>query len=522
MREKPVTISPPCISLLVVLFLLLSLIPFSSSGLRSADAAGTPVTTTITGNTVSGNFSTQVVPPPQGGNLYGIQGGQTVGKNLFHSFSQFNLGPGDIAQFQTSNLSPTVAISNILGRIYGQQSPSQIFGTIDSATYYPAASLFLMNPNGFLFGPNASVNVGGMMTFTTADYIRLANGGRFNANPNTLPGDNPISADVVAFGFLSTNLHPAEIRFEGGQLTVAGGTGLTLVGGDINLIPDASGTPSTITAHGRSIQMTSVAGPGEVAADTGVPAAGMALGTVTLGQGTILDTSGDTSFGDGSGSGGTISIRGGQLIATAATITTNPAPGSTGVGGDVTIAVTGSASFTDSLIQTGPIADFVNFVGSAGAVSIAADASLTMTNTTIDTSTYGGGGNSGAVTLKTNGSLSLTDSFISTGSSAPGNGGAVTITGKDVALNNSGIFTDVFTDFSDLASDPAMGQVHPGTVTITAQNTVTLSGTLGGDPTIATISATSFGTFADAGSIAITGRTVNSHKDRLIRVETSA
>jgi len=42
-----------------------------------------------------------------------------------------------------------------IGRVNGQQSASQIFGTIDSTTFYPSANLFLMNPYGFLFGPVA-------------------------------------------------------------------------------------------------------------------------------------------------------------------------------------------------------------------------------------------------------------------------------------------------------------------------------------------------------------------------------
>jgi len=122
--------------------------------LTSSVQAASP-STSITGNTVTGNFTTQIVPPPQGGKVYGIQGGQTVGTNLFHSFGQFNVGAGDTAQFQTSNLSQNAAISNILGRVNGQQSASQIFGTIDSVTFYPSANLFLMNPYGFLFGPVA-------------------------------------------------------------------------------------------------------------------------------------------------------------------------------------------------------------------------------------------------------------------------------------------------------------------------------------------------------------------------------
>ena len=42
---------------------------------------------------------------------------------------------------------------------------SNIFGTIQT-TGFGNANLFLMNPAGFLFGPNATVNVGGMVSFT--------------------------------------------------------------------------------------------------------------------------------------------------------------------------------------------------------------------------------------------------------------------------------------------------------------------------------------------------------------------
>src|ERR1041384_4554949 len=222
MRERTSAQSASRIPPLVVFLLFVNLVSLSSADLRSVEAA---VTTSITPTTGAENLGTTVVPPNN--NTYGIRGGTTVGTNLFHSFSQFDVGPGDIAQFQTSTLTQNTSISNILGRVTGQQSPSQIFGTVDSATYYPAANLFLMNPYGFLFGPSATVNVGGMMTFTTADYLRLADVGRFNANPNAIPSDLLTSAPVAAFGFIGS--HPAAITFEGGQLTVTNGTGVTLV-----------------------------------------------------------------------------------------------------------------------------------------------------------------------------------------------------------------------------------------------------------------------------------------------------
>ena len=135
-----------------------------------------------------------------------------------------------------------------------------------------------------------------------------------------------------------------------------------------------------------------------------------------------------------------------------------------------------------------------------------------MTNTFIDASSQFAGGNGGAVKLHTDGSLILTDSFIGTGAydtSAPGNGGAVSIVGKDVTFNNSGIGTDVSATNPAVSDTPALAEVRPGAVTVTGENSVTFSGSLFGDPGIAVINTNAFGTLLDGGSVTITGKTVN-------------
>ena len=109
------------------------------------------------------------------GNVHDITGGTRPGSgpNLFHSFGEFGVPTNNIANFLNDTGLPT---SNILGRVTGG-NPSNIFGTIQT-TGFGSANLFLMNPAGIVFGPNASLNVGGSVSFTTADYLRLTDGAR--------------------------------------------------------------------------------------------------------------------------------------------------------------------------------------------------------------------------------------------------------------------------------------------------------------------------------------------------------
>ena len=144
------------------------------------------------------------------GNAYDITGGTRPGggSNLYHSFGEFGVPSNNIANFRNDS---GLATANILGRVTGG-NPSNIFGTLQT-TGFGSANLFLMNPAGIVFGPHASLNVGGSVNFTTADYLRLADGARFNAVPG-LQDAAISSAPVAAFGFLGSN--PGAITVQGG------------------------------------------------------------------------------------------------------------------------------------------------------------------------------------------------------------------------------------------------------------------------------------------------------------------
>lgn len=92
-----------------------------------------------------------------------IDGGASRDANLFHSFSDFNVGEGRGAYFGN----PT-GIENILTRVTGG-NPSNILGRLG---VLGEANLFLINPNGIVFGPSASLDVQGSFVATTANAIQ--------------------------------------------------------------------------------------------------------------------------------------------------------------------------------------------------------------------------------------------------------------------------------------------------------------------------------------------------------------
>ena len=118
--------------------------------------------------------------------------GRQVGPNLFHSFRTFNLSAGEVATFS----GPT-NVGNVIARVTG--GSSSIDGGIQCTI--PGANFYLINPKGVVFGPNATLDVGGSFVVTTADYLKHADGSHFDA---THPASSTLtSAAPSAFGFLA-------------------------------------------------------------------------------------------------------------------------------------------------------------------------------------------------------------------------------------------------------------------------------------------------------------------------------
>ena len=155
-------------------------------------------------------------------NKFNIFGGSlsSDGTNLFHSFQQFGLNAGQVANFRSNP-----QIINILGRVTGG-SPSIINGLIQVTG--GNSNLFLVNPAGIIFGANAQLNVPASFTATTATSIGFGGNNWFKAfgnnNYRNLVGTPSI--------FIFDLSQPGSI-VNAGNLTVQPGQNLMLLGGSV-------------------------------------------------------------------------------------------------------------------------------------------------------------------------------------------------------------------------------------------------------------------------------------------------
>ncbi len=196
-------------------------------------------------DTLAGESSTLNIQ----GNTTFIEGGATRGINLFNSFEEFNIAEGAAAYFVVDN----VAIENIFSRITGSD-PSDILGTLGTCLSGACpntktdATLYFMNPNGILFGPDASLDTGGSFVATTANEIEFGSRGVYGTAPSGMVFDL-LTVRPSAFLFTQPISQPAHSIESRATLSVPEQHSFLLVGGRLN--PSEASTGDIIIREGR-------------------------------------------------------------------------------------------------------------------------------------------------------------------------------------------------------------------------------------------------------------------------------
>ncbi len=184
-----------------------------------------------------------------------IDGGVVRGTNLFHSFEQFSISAGRTAYFNNA-----IDIQNIISRVTGN-SISNIDGILKANG---TANVFLINPNGIVFGPNASLNIGGSFMASTASSLNFADGTKFSTTSSQTTPLLTLSVPIgLQFGATAAPIRNQSQASPNNAINVIGqGVGLqvqrdktlALIGGDITL------EGGNLTAKGGRIELGSVAG----------------------------------------------------------------------------------------------------------------------------------------------------------------------------------------------------------------------------------------------------------------------
>ncbi|HAX75487.1 MAG TPA: hypothetical protein DCY88_06585 [Cyanobacteria bacterium UBA11372] len=471
--------------------LVLRSLPLISLVLGVADK--TAIAQIVPDNTL-GNERSQLTPQ----NI--IEGGATRGANLFHSFSEFNIGEGQQVYFANPN-----GIQRILSRVTGNNR-SQILGTLG---VLGNADLFLINPNGIFFGSNAQLNVGGSFLASTASSFKFPDGNEFSA---TNPQAPPLLTINVPTG-LQYNGSNGIIQVQGASLQVPSGRTLALVGGDV-----IANGPQLRTVGGRielgglvdrgTVELMSNSGTLQLSFPSGV-----ARGNISLNPDrfpTDLTVRGAT--------GGSIALNGNHIAIAGSILRSgiNPDTGTpNSQAGDITIDATGTVNITDAssilnTVRTGGI-------GNAGNISITAQ-SVSLTNgTQLQTGTFGQG-NAGNITIQANSVVISGEDrdgfssgiFSNVQQQAVGQGGNITIEAASLSLTGG----------AELASSTS-GRGDAGTITLQVRGPVVLDGKTSGGFTTNVHSDVFFGAVGKAGNVNITAESLSITGEAIVSVATA-
>ncbi|WP_114952824.1 filamentous hemagglutinin N-terminal domain-containing protein [Sphingosinicella terrae] len=428
----------------------------SLSTAAAAQVAPDPVATRIVADTLPGRSLGTSVSSAAG--LHEIDGGTLAGRNLFHSFSHFDLAAGETARWVRSGGSD---IANVISRVTGGEA-SLIHGTLDS-TALPNADFWFINPAGIVLGEGARLDVPAAAHFSTARELRFADGSAFTV---TTPGGSTFSmAAPESFGFVGgegdiavrgvgVDFAPAtaDLSYSAANLFFSA---VSLQTASLNAaaIGDGAGrfdpaAPPMAGAAGR----LAIAGGSELVA-TGAAGLGFAAGTFTVAESGIVHrndgasgsqapsapairiaadsvlfrASAVTAFASGEASSAEIIVQAGTLRLVDTSIVA--APIGTGVSGPIQL-------LADRLVMAGSVIAADSFGDSAAGVIGIVAGEMEMTENSAILADAFGSGQGGLILIEAE-SLRLDASNISSAArpGSTGNAGGILIEGGSVELS---------------------------------------------------------------------------------------
>jgi filamentous hemagglutinin family protein len=399
---------------------------------------------------------------------------------------EFNVDEGRGVYFSNPS-----GIENILSRVTGDKS-SQIFGRLG---VLGDANLFLLNPKGILFGPNANLDIKGSFLATTANAIKLGEQGYFSAAEPQNSQLLSVTPGVLFFNAVANQ--SAAITNRGNLAT---GQNLTLAAGNLNLEGQLhAGKNLTLQAVETVRIRDNITSPF-------IASAGGQL-LIQGNQGVDIFALNNPESGFFSGgdmiainSGGSITFNG--LIDASANL--NLASGTyLGNGGDVTLLAKG-----DITLAPGSGIRSVGLLG--GNITLKSNGAISATGGIITSgSTTNGPGTTGGDINVIASSLSVTNGAqLGAGTVGSGNGGNLNITTRSLSVTNG----------AQLIAATS-GKGNAGNVRIQASDSITLDG-VGSNGNSSGAIVGSFGE-GDAGEINITTRSLSVINGAQLRAATS-
>ncbi|MEO1133490.1 MAG: filamentous hemagglutinin N-terminal domain-containing protein, partial [Cyanobacteria bacterium J06639_1] len=167
-----------------------------------------------------------------------VGGGLVNGGNVFHSFEEFSVPGGMTVTFEEN-----AGVSRIINRVTGS-TESFINGEIRYAG--ADATIFLLNPNGVVFGPQSKLDINASFVASSAEGLLFEDGTFYGVGSNS--AETPLLTSSIPVG-LQFGDAPQSVRSLAGSasdealsssvgLTVPSGQTIALVGGGISIQGD--------------------------------------------------------------------------------------------------------------------------------------------------------------------------------------------------------------------------------------------------------------------------------------------